>query len=84
MCPRPDRSSAGITVWRVAYREWAEDLLSIAKPRQRGCPPCSGQFMLGRPHNASTPRQGARPQGLEGVEGDNQLVCQYNDSSRNA
>ena len=32
-------------------------------------PPYSGPFALGRPHHASTPRQGARPQGLERVEG---------------
>ena len=67
-CPRPTALAPSITAWRVAYRELAEDLLSIAKQRQRGCPACSGPFVLGRPHHASTPRQGARPQGLEGVE----------------
>ena len=65
----PIALASSITAWRVAYRELAEDLLSIAKPQQRGCPPCSGPFALGRSHHASTPRQGARPQGLEGVEG---------------
>ena len=29
-------------------------------------PPCSGPFALGRPHHASTPRQGAQPQGWRG------------------
>ena len=33
-----------------------------------GLPPYSSPFALGRPHHASTPHQGVRPQGLEGVE----------------
>ena len=35
----PIALAPSITAWRVAYQELAEDLLSIAKPRQRGCPP---------------------------------------------
>ena len=31
--------------------------------------PCSGPFALGRPHYASTPRQDAGPEGLEGGGG---------------
>ena len=45
----PIALAPSITAWRVAYRELAEDLLSIAKPRQRGCPPVPVRSRWGDP-----------------------------------
>ena len=46
-------------------------------------PPYSGPFALGRPHHASTPRQGVRPQGFEGVEVEGEIMNMQNLEWRN-
>ena len=85
----PIALAPSITAWWVAYRELAEDLLSIAKLRQRGCPPVPVRSRWGNPtmppHHVKVPGprgwrwrgwrwEAGRPQGL--VSGSGSGDCQ--------
>ena len=65
----PIALAPSITAWRVAYRELAEDLLSIAKLWQPGCPPDPVRSRWGDPtmppHHVNVPG----PRGWRGWRG---------------